>query len=346
MPIEINDLLNFTDQFNKDSKKIKSQVIDKAADKSVNLLVKELKKELNQFVSDNFTVDDKVPAQDLAQPKVRESTSRKEIIKQLTGMKTFQPKNDFSQVSDGVVFARKSNNSDIAARMELRIDHDLMDDLQTQYAAAHKFYSNAVYALPNSTGGFDYYQNNGFDPSSDLKVKCSKYRGISSDETFGGMSPQRRFDEDSKKGYSTWTLKQSFIDKIPNNPSFIHLNPIVEKIIENDFDSVNSMINGINDKSVQNRLQQQASNFEKNENLSPGASEAAKVNSLIASIQIVKKIQKKSVVYKIVANENRVKKNLLDEMKAIVSRWKVLNHQKVYIAIEKRINDFVKRISK
>lgn len=346
MPIIINELLDFNSNFSKEIKTFRKSVINNSVDKSLKPLIVQLKSELRTYIQDNLKIEDNIDEKGLAQPKIKESSSRTEILKQLTGIKDFQPNKSFSELGDGVIFAGKSRNQDIAARMELSISHDLVDNIEMMHAKAREFYSKAIFALPNNQGGFNYYQNNGYDPGEDLKVKCSKYTGTDDEEPFGGMSPQRRFEADASKGYSTWSLKQRFVEQIPNNPSFIHLNPIIDKIAEGEFDTSQLHINNIKNKEIQQKYQTETDNFKNNENLTPNAQDIINVHNLINKIQVQKIIQKKSVVYKIVSVDNDVKKKFIDELKSTISQWKIHNEIKMVAAIEKRIQDFINRISR
>jgi len=347
MSLNPSQLLDFNDLFSKEVDSFKSKVIDGSIDKSLEKVVTILKSDLKEiFVETQKTT---IKPADERLKEIQAKTTDLDIIKKLTNLKDLTPKKSFSELEDGIIFGSKNQNNIRDSRMSLEISHSLIDDLEVQYMKAREFFANAVFALPNKLGGYDYYKNNGFVPSEDLKIKCSKYTGTDNEAPFGGFSPQERFNKDaSVSGTSTWTLKQRFLDQIPNNSSFTHLNAIVEDVKNADIAAAKRRTAAVAKESARLGFDTSLDSFPTDE--SGELYKTYRVFDLIRNIKVQKDIRNKSTIYKIITSDFssglKEDKDFITEATRQISFLKITETQNIIRAIEKKIAEFIKRIEK
>jgi len=347
MSLDPSQLLNYNELFSKEVQNFKKDVIDSSINTPLEKLIKDLKKELTF----TFTEQSRTPVQTTTdKPKeVTVPTSDLTLVKKIAGVKNTTPSKSYAELDDGIIFAEKSKNSFKDARMSLEIQHSFIDQLELQYMKAREFFSNAVFAIPNSQGGFDYFKNNGYDPGNDLKIKCSKYTGTGIDEPFGGFSPQRRFEQDALKGKSTWTLKQRFLEQIPNNPSFINLSTLVNDVKQADINSAKLKTSNIKNTKTRFDFDTSLDDIENGTGSDTTPYRIYKVFKLIDDITLEKDIRKSGVVYKIVTSNfslsNKEDTDFLTEAKRQISFLKISNMQQIIRSLEITISNFLKKVS-
>lgn len=341
-----------TREFSELRKEIREQVIDKGLDEPLKKSLKEVKSNLQSVLKEQIRPEKTDPQrpQDpskVIQPPVEVAKSKEDLLKHFTGIDLKEYNNQKDKTSyysstDGpkLTFAKSSKNQQSAARIDLRIPIGPGETVQTQFQKAKSFFKDAAFAFPNQFGDYNFYLNT--DPGIDdhIKIKCSKYTGDDDFEEFGGMSPQRRFENNLEQGYADWTLKQDYVKLV--RQSGVNVSRLIENVLDGNYDDARTYLDSLPEtqKQVSDLLNTKINELERNENLTPDVETTNNIAQLIRNLKIVKKITKKGVKYSLVSNYGKLENvEFEQELKKQISIWKNVNIDKwVKVLISKSVN--------
>src|SRR5690606_20721284 len=154
-----------------------------------------------------------------------------------TDLSKYNKAKDFTTLNESnVIFGHKNKGGQNHNRINLRMDIDSSDTVESNYEKAKAFFQRDMSVFLDSTGKLNYYTNTGINLTDHIKIKCSTLTGLADEiKPKKGMTPQERFERDSQnKGYAEWTIKQSAVDEIRKN--FTNITDIVEAVKEGNLE--------------------------------------------------------------------------------------------------------------
>jgi hypothetical protein len=240
--------------------------------------------------------------------------SQAEIIKTLTNGKVdiskYNPSKSASTITQtNIAFAHNNKRTNSASRVTLKVETTSNATLEEEYARARKYFNEAVFAIPDSSGKINYYINPGIEIADDTKVRCSVNRGTGDIPQKHGQSPEQRFNRIKKnqrnphkkpkkeqdnpeagesKNYAEWTLKQEALEEIKHK--FVNITEVVEHIQRGDFDRAKSLLDKADKSSALPEVKQQVDKLEQGVGLSPTTKAYTDIIKLINNLKIIKEL--------------------------------------------------------
>lgn len=338
-------------------REFQNDIIKKGFDDVIEETLEELKTDLLFIVNEKIRV---APASgvnqgqaaglnDLGQPTVNPPKSDEEILKYLTNGKTdiakYNKSKDYSTLSEsGIVFGNFSRGQKQANRVALRMEIDDGETVQGQYSKAKQFFSESIFALPDSSGKIRYYANPGLDISQFVKIKCSTQTGDGDAQPATGMSPAQRFQRDRhRKGYADWTLKQDGMDFIRNK--FVDLTEPMNFIKEGDYSRARTLLNRLDKKNNLPGIRAQAVNLDVKDTQAPSMQSYTNSVDLIRNMQVTKKSDDISTTYELVSNYDMTNAtgDFTEDLTRNIRSWVVRNEG---VWFNKLVNKVIKLIKK
>jgi hypothetical protein len=366
MTLKLEANLKVIEDFPKLVQEFRKDVIEESLDKPLEDSVEDLKKQLKDIVNNDITetenVEDKVDTKSQNKPTsdtVPLTKAHTTILQYLTGsnFSKHNPQKDYN-IMDGsnLLTSRYSKNSSGPNRIDLRISINPQETVEQHYKRALKIFESSIFIIPNEKGELSFWLNAGENLNDVLKIDCSTMTGYGNTTPNKGISPEKRFELDKKKkGYSTWTLKQAFVEKIrKSQTNFVDLNPVLHNIKEGNPEEA---ITYLRSKDTYNKnpvIQEVITKIEalhKGKSNEPNIEAYIKLIKLIDTLTVQKSITPQNVIYRLVSTiegpqgEESVK--FMEETNTTLSLWLFSNHDKWFNAMvrvtENLIKDFESR---
>lgn len=359
MKAELTIDLSVEEDIKKFKKQFREEIVEKSLDEPISKSLKELRQQLNQIVNQDIPAQEtrivngkKIQAPVSQSSPAREASTRT-VLEYLTGadFNKYDSSKDYSTTSDGsIIVGHHSKNVREANRLTVRTFHDGGDTIEEHFNLSQKMFNENLIILPNNNGGFDYFINNGENLYDVNKIDCSTQTGTGDIEPNYGMSPQRRFNLDAEtKGYSDWNLKQEFVSELrKGKKNFIHLNPIVDKYKEGDWETAISLLRQYKGDKA-DELVEKIENVQSDKGISQEVSSHRDIIALIKNIRLRKEIKKNIVIYRLISTRDLDSEQFtkfFNEAQTHITLWLSSNHDKWFKAMVRATSKLIKNFSR
>lgn len=358
--IELYSNFDTFDTFKEFKKEFRKQIIETGLDKSLIDATTKLKDNLLFIVNNSIRMDSfktapnqAIPVKNkLEQPTVNIPKSESELIKFLTDGKVdpsrYNQAKDYTTLNEtGLVFGNKGGSpfaANSANRVTLRMEIEAGETVETQHQKAVKFFNEALFALPDSSGNVNYYMNPGIDLSKVVKIKCSVLTGFGDTPTRKGLNPAERFKKTQERGYAEWTLKQDSIEVIRKH--FIDITEVMNLLKNGDIDRAKQMVDQVDKNQTLSTVKNQIDKLETNTDLPTGIQSYSNAITLINNLKITKNVTQEDVVYSLVSSFDDFQDNevdFYDYIQNAINAWGVENEDYWFNSLVTKVEELIRQ---
>lgn len=301
---------------------------DKALDKAVDQLKSTLMKLVNQDIKTfDSTASTQPDGSEIAQ-NMNVPKSKSDLVKHIFGedlknadyykagskTKTVNDNSNVFVVEKGRIKAWQSvGDGSTLAGEEGKFRNRLLDGIVIDNATGRMFKLN-----PNTVKG--------------IKLECSRDTGQTVDsekkfEAYKNSDKISRRKEGPDGRLAVWTVRQEDVNFMMNHA--ISIDDIIEKIIEDDYDTAVALLQKINTKGEMTQPLEKIRDLKENKNLSPDMESYMAILKLIRNLKIEKKMMKTVTRYTLFSNYDvaSVEKNqkFLDSFRQEITLWLASN---------------------
>ena len=315
-------------------KEIKDELIKKGLDKPLAEALPELKDTLKTFV--NQQIKDKPPGQAPSAddtPGGNMPKTDEELLKFLTGvdLDKIRKTGDYTSAIEAKVVVVDNN------RAKLRIPISDSESFEENYRKALSFFSQAVYAMVDSSGRVSYYVNTGFNVAQYVKVVCSTDVGdtAKSRKKFGYYKNSNKMSRQGKSDigrFAEWTLKQSGVEQIKNGlTGFINITNIIDSLKVGEYETASSLLKAFTGYGRAASMNEKVDDLKKKQNLTPGMAVHTNIMALIDNLKIQKVIRFSDTEYDLISTysteDSKQDESFFTEINSLITVWIINNSQ-------------------
>lgn len=357
----IQDFERFTNEFDD---KIILNGLDATINNSLDDLKDRLKSAINQNIRsiDTLTEQDKLETKDAfpEKPKADISKSDEEILKFLTGVDPtkYNKAKNYSELSDSkMIVGQLAKSRGVSDVLRLRMSINDSESLETQYEKAKEFFKDAVIALPMSDGTMSYFMPVGdVDLTKHLKIVCSTQTGVNpANKPKKGLTPQERFDLDTKRGYAEWTLKQEAVELIKQGKlGYVKLDDIIREVKQGEYGNARAVAKNLPaqaSKAVET-LVEKTEQIEQKIDLNPSTEAYLNVIDLVKSLGVEKVVKGNKGSRKVVYWLNSTFREFTDEdlnikllLFSAINSWIIDNEDPWFFDFVKQVENLIDKFN-
>lgn len=300
---------------------------DKALDKAVDQLRTKLRTIVNQDIKTfdpaaGSTASATEVARNLNIPK-----SKNDLIKHIFGQDLKDA--DFYKKSIGDKTVNDNSNVFVVENNRIKAWQSVSDG-STLSGEESKFRNRLINGIiiDKATGAM--YKINPKDVKG-IKLECSKDTGqtLDSEKKFDAYKNSEKISR-RKEGpdgrLAVWTVRQEDVNNMMRHA--VSIDDIIERIIDNDYDTAQALLQQINTKGELHGALEKIRDLKDNKNLTPDMQSYLAILKLIANLKIEKKIGKSTTRYTLFSNyDSAVDKNekFTDALRQEIGLWLASN---------------------
>lgn len=326
------DLKDFAD-FKKHIRRNAELGADKALDKAVDDLKDTLFKLINEEIK---TFDSTAQANQQTSevpPSMNIPKAKADLVKHIFGQ-------DIKTADIGKATSKNktvNDNSNVFAIQDRRIKGwQSVGDSSTLNGDSNKFKQRLIDGIIIDSDTGKMYKLNPNDVKG-VKLECSKDEGQTLDsekkfEAYKNSDKISRRKDGPDQRLAVWTVRQEDVDFMMRHA--VSIDDIIEKIMEEDYDTATQLLNRINNKGEFNQPLEKIQDLKNNKNLAPDLQAYMAILKLIRNLKIEKKYLKTMTRYTLFSNydPSLVDKNekFMDSFRQEINLWLVSNQDDWY----------------
>lgn len=300
---------------------------DKALDKAVEQLKKTLLAIVNQDIKAfDPTAKGEIPASDVPRT-LNIPKSKNDLIKHIFGQDLTQA--DYFRKSVGSKTINDTNNVFVVDNKRIKAWQSVNDG-STLAGDEGRFRQRLINGIVIDKATGNMYKLNPNDVKG-VKLECSKDTGqtVNSEKKFEAYKNSSKVDR-RKEGptdrVAVWTVRQEDVDFMMRHA--VSIDDIIEKIIEQDYDTAVALLNRANTKGEFNESLEKIADLKQNKNVPTDVQSYMAILKLIRNLKIEKRINKASTKYTLFSDYDAAidsNEKFTDSLRQQISLWLAVN---------------------